>query len=594
MADRKVMTGDPTASPPTHGAYDPGDKLVDPLGAELAGGVDADYLNRQLGPNLSGDPSSDFVISDGGSGTIDISAGTAFIREGSGLGSKLVRIAYAGETGVALPVDPGENWVYLDYNSGSPVVGVTTGPLSINLQSQLVIGRVYRIGSALNIWNVGQHFENYGTRACFKDFEVFGAQRASGLILGEAGTRNVTVTAGAFYCSHNRTTTPSVDTSGADSFSVWNSAASTSPDATGVTQVDNQQYWNGSALANLANNRYGSRFFYMDFDGDLHMQYGVDNIFNSGRVLNSDVPTPPDFLRDFAIYIGRVVIQEDGAAFFATTNPFQIAESGSIVTDHGDLSGLSDDDHPEYMRMVRASDVAGLSEDSTPRINDLLMIERASDGTKHKTKIGDFLAGWLPYPEAISRISDTSFSVTDNPLAQDTFKPGRPIYAVLSEGAGIRFLLVTGYSSGTVTVAGGLPAGITNTVFIGDFTRVIQKDFNIPGSMPEIGNSTLLSQMNKTAYRWQRGRAHIVRVMGYLDTADTGGTAATINASVEGSDALLTALSVASDKTWVASTNEIHAGNATIDQDDDVELEFNPGSSADAADLTVSLAFILE
>lgn len=312
------------------------------------GGVDADLLNRQMGPNLSGDPSTDFVISDGGSGTIDISGGTVFIRESSALVDELVRLVYAGETGVTLPVNPGENWVYLDYNAGTPQAGAVASVASVNLQSQIVIGRVYRVGTAVYIWNVGQKFQNYNTVGCFKDFEVHGAQRASGLVAGETGTRNLTVTQGVFYCAHNRTETSAIDTSGLDTFEVWNSAASTSPDVTGATQVDNLKRWNGTALVDLGNNRYGSRFLYVDFAGNLHAQVGTSNSVTAAGAAGDPVPTPPVYLRDFSLYIGRVVIKKSASVFASISNPWIIAETGSIVTEHADLGGLSDDDHTQY------------------------------------------------------------------------------------------------------------------------------------------------------------------------------------------------------------------------------------------------------
>ncbi len=200
---------------------------------------------------------------------------------------------------------------------------------------------------------------------------------------------------------------------------------------------------------------------------------------------------------------------------------------------------------------------------------------------------------WRLYGEEITRISDTSFSVTDNADAQATFKPGRPMYAVLQEAAGNRYLLVTAYSSGTVTVAGMLPAGITDEVYWADFTRVVQVDFSVQGALPNSSTDDLIADENKAAFRWQRGTAHMVRCLGYLYDADSG-SAGEVAPMIEGANALTADLAVGTSKVWAETADEINAGNAEIDQDEDLDVKWSPGSGADASDLTVSMAFILE
>lgn len=207
--------------------------------------------------------------------------------------------------------------------------------------------------------------------------------------------------------------------------------------------------------------------------------------------------------------------------------------------------------------------------------------------------IGRGIVAWEGYTEAITRVNTTQFTVTDNAEAQRVFTTGRPLIAYLSEEAQPRYLLVTGYVAGTVDVAGGLPVAITGQVNYGDFTRVVQVDFNVPGTLPNSGTTSLLSDVNKAAFRWQLGPAHLVRCLGYLDSADTG-SAITICPLIEGSAALTSDLSIPTDQTWATTSDEIDVGNSEVRTDEDVELEFNPGTGADAADLSVSLAFILE
>jgi len=307
-----------------------------------------DFINQ----SQSASAWSGFDISDGGSGTIDIAAGTGMIKTTNSDNGANVSFDYAGQTAQDILADNSVNWIYIDYNSGTPIAAASTSALTVNSTTQMIIGKVYRTGTSLTIVNdLGQFNANYQALDCRKDFELSGVERASGLVLGETGTRNITTTAGVFYCAHKRTTVSAFDTSGTDTFDVWNSAASMTADTTGVSDYDPNsptQYWNGTALTNCIVNRYTTRFFYIDFGGNLHMQYGTSNTVSIAAAETEPVPTPPPYLADFAIYIGRVVFQQGATSAEVISNPFEQVESGTIVSDHGELAGLSDDDHSQY------------------------------------------------------------------------------------------------------------------------------------------------------------------------------------------------------------------------------------------------------
>jgi hypothetical protein len=341
-----------------------------------------DFINISQGASVW----SGFTISDGGSGTVDIGSGTGLIKStNSGVGPNF-SFDFGGSSGLSL-ADNNTNYIYVDYNAGTPFIAANVSISAINLRTQIVIGRVYRSGSSVSILGVGQFFEEYQTKDCLRSFEVDGFQRASGEILGETGTRNITVTAGVDYCAHNRFTTPAIDTSGSDTYDVWNSSASVTPDTTGVTQVDNANYWNGASLVALTTNRYGTRFFYRAFDGTIHMQYGTSNSVSIAGALNEPVPITPVFLRDFSLYIGRIVIQEGDAVFTEITNPFETPEEGSSVVSHNELAGLTNDDHPQYAFLSGRS--LGQTLIGGTASSENLTLESTSDATKGKVVLKD-------------------------------------------------------------------------------------------------------------------------------------------------------------------------------------------------------------
>jgi len=343
------------------------------------------------------------AITDGGSGTINVAAFTGLIKtSNSDIGAD-VFFDHAGTTGLTL-TDNNTNWIYVDYNSGTPIIAANTSLSAINLNTQIVMGKVYRVGTTVYILNTGQYLASYQARDCLKQFEVYGFQRASGEIAGETGVRYLTVTAGVDYCAHNRITTPAINTSVADTYSVWNSAASTTADATGVTQIDNLNYWNGSIVTAMTTGRYGTRFFYRADDGSIHMQYGTSNATSIANALDEPVPITPTFLRDFSIYIGRAVIQKNATNVSEFTSPFTTSEQGAIITNHHDLSGLADgDDHPMYAFLAGRSGGQTLIGGTTS--SDNLTLQSTSDSTKGYIIAADDV-------EMLNSINDTSPSRT--------------------------------------------------------------------------------------------------------------------------------------------------------------------------------------
>ena len=288
------------------------------------------------------------IISDTGTGAINIASGYGYIRATNTEIAQILPFDISAVTGLTL-TDNADNYIYIDYNAGSPQYAATTNQSTAQGYDKIFIGRVYRTGIVEHIVNGGQLISDIPNRILRRINEQFGEiARVSGIILGETGTRNVTTTSGVIYAGFKRIVINSLDTSGTDTFEIFNSSASTSPDTIGVTQYDNAQYWNGSALANLLPNRYGTRFFYIDHEGDLFMQYGESNEVSVAVAENEPVPIPPTFLANFSTYIGRIVIQEGDSVASVITSAFDFEELGSVVTNHGDLAGLSDDDHTQY------------------------------------------------------------------------------------------------------------------------------------------------------------------------------------------------------------------------------------------------------
>jgi len=99
------------------------------------------------------------------------------------------------------------------------------------------------------------------------------------------------------------------------------------------------------------------------------------------------------------------------SADYVDHRTFTAASTGS-VNDHGNLSGLNDDDHLQYMAMARVGDVTGLINEAAPGGTDVLLMERASDGAKRKVPVSAVGGGSSGPPTVIQGSEDTQDSTT--------------------------------------------------------------------------------------------------------------------------------------------------------------------------------------
>jgi hypothetical protein len=288
------------------------------------------------------------IISDDGDGTITVSAGQGFIRNADSDVAHLWSFDWASTP--ITPTDQDMTYIYAEYNGGSPrVIGTITKRTDFN--TNLFLGNVYRNGTTLHITNHKNPSGNISSRLTLRFTEVDGVVRSSGLIISESGTRNVACTAGSAWHGLDEETITGVDTAVADTFTYYyRDGVGGWTEVAAQTQIDNLQYDDGSGtLATLSANRYGAHWIYRGIDNDLYVVYGRGD-YTAAQWGESERPAdvPPHFEEQHTIFIGRIIIQKSAAVFTAIQNPFVDVFSVASVTDHGDLAGLTDDDHPQY------------------------------------------------------------------------------------------------------------------------------------------------------------------------------------------------------------------------------------------------------
>lgn len=320
-------------------------KITSLAGANYTTFRDVNKLMHSVGVTVSGD-----LITDGGSGTIDIAEVNGFIRATDSQTADLVAFTVAASSGVALTSNS-LNYVYVEYNSGSPQIAVTTTKRT-DLNTNVYLGSVYRYTTELHITNgVGQYVGDHGALMSQRMIGTNQPARESGAVLSGSGTRNIAVTTGVFWSGLKQVTTASIDTSVSGTFRYfYRDGAGGFTEVQSVTQINNTQYDDGSGtLATLTNGRYGVHWVYLGADGDYYVLYGRGN-YTLGQAESAQAPsTVPPHFEGHVIIIGKIIIQKDASSFETVQSAFNTIFSPSLVEDHGALSGLTDDDHTQYL-----------------------------------------------------------------------------------------------------------------------------------------------------------------------------------------------------------------------------------------------------
>lgn len=292
-------------------------------------------------------------VTSNGDGTVAVAAGNGLIRATNSNLATIFWTDWAAAASLAL-TNNAKNWVYVDYNSGSPVVvASTTEPT--NFQQFVKLAAVYRINNELHINQtlqptVGDHAANM----ILQMQETMPNAHVSGAFIGETGTRNITISAGAFWNGLYRFTTNAIDTSGADRLNYyfrdgvggWTEQAATA-------QINNANYDdNSGVLQTLTPNRYAVAWIYLAVDSDVHALYGQgDYTLAQAQAAQPPTTIPPELETD-SFLIGKIVVKEGSATFFSVESIFTTTFSSSSTALHNDLGGLQGGTTAQYFHLT--------------------------------------------------------------------------------------------------------------------------------------------------------------------------------------------------------------------------------------------------
>lgn len=328
----------------------------DPASTAMARVAGSTYSTLQHAQDIfhSSGVTSGGGITDDTDGTITVAAGTGLIRATNSAVAQLLWTDWASEAGANVALtDNDMNYVYVEYNGGSPRVIATTTERS-DYHTNVLLGTVYRAGTNLHITSgaapvVGDHALQMIRR--LNDLNEFA--RVSGAVLSEVSTRYLSVTAGSWWSGLTEVSTAAVNTSTGGSFTyAYRDGVGGWTEVAAQTQIDNTQYDDGSGtLATLTNNKYGVHWVYIEQDGDIYVVYGQgDYTLAEAESAAAPATIPPQMDESHGKLIGKVIVQKSATNCTSVVSAFQTILEISTAGDHSSLTNLSADDHTQYLR----------------------------------------------------------------------------------------------------------------------------------------------------------------------------------------------------------------------------------------------------
>lgn len=331
-------------------------------GATAALDLDANSIYAQnLG--YSEGTLTDPAIADAAGSTVTVASCEVIIRSDSAWGGdgKLYRMTVPATSSLAL-TDDAVNYIYVTWNSGSPIYAATTDKYLLNGSNLVPVARVAMDGGDI------EYQMPYGYLArgalvrtydwIYKTSGRGGVIRESGLGITESATRVITVAAGYAWFGILRSTLASITNgvSGA-TMHLWYHSAGVWAE-TSISQYNNSQYDNGTDLVALTPNRYTVNWIYRSLiDPEIDIVLGQGD-YTLAQAEASTLPPAPEVVSAFHVLVGRIIVKQGASTATAiesvTTNTF----NQGAVSDHEDLTGLQGGITGEHYHLTSAQHTA--------------------------------------------------------------------------------------------------------------------------------------------------------------------------------------------------------------------------------------------
>lgn len=339
-------------------------ELIELLNLTTIGNVTVETAREMINYVESAGIFSGCDVTDAGGGNVNVAGGEAFLRVGPTVDDEII-VAEIAPLAAIVPVDNDITYIYASYNAGVPIILSSVNANDFNGYDKCLIALVSREGTNVTILEAQEKPVDNSNRINQMLIDTYGLNHVEGgSILGESGTRNVTLTAGSFYRGLKKYAHPSVDTSGADDFDYFYSdGASGFTAVLDQTQIDNVNYDDGTGvLAALTAGNYSVHWVYQKIGSNvskLHILYGSGDHVTIADARAEQVPLAvPSILEEIGVLVGKIIILKNDNTFTSIETAFGASFIASSPSNHENLTNLLGGAVGDHYHLTGAEQVA--------------------------------------------------------------------------------------------------------------------------------------------------------------------------------------------------------------------------------------------
>jgi hypothetical protein len=234
------------------------------------------------------------------------------------------------------------NYIYADYNGGTPILKLTSDVTLINASNTIPVFTVARQGNLLTWIDWDEPGKGLAEKLSHRLVKTDRFNKSSGLGLSETGTRNIVVTSGKVWYGSNEANLSSVDTTQVDSNIQFYYHSAGAWQYSTINQYNNTQYDDGSNLATLTDGNYAVNWVFRPVDessNDVYVVLGASDT-DLTNAQSAGMPTLPEVVSKLCIPVGRIIIQKNSTTATLISQVSSVNLTSGSLSDHSALTNV--------------------------------------------------------------------------------------------------------------------------------------------------------------------------------------------------------------------------------------------------------------
>ena len=258
-----------------------------------------------------------------------------------------------GSGGIAVLTNNDTNYIYIEYNNGSPRWGVSTDNSFINGSDVDLCYLIYRADNFVHVLDFGNEGAGLPNKISNRIVAVNRFGRESGFSLGLSGaTGVVTLTSGVAWNGTNRQSLVAVNSQDDIFFKSFHSGGTWVYTTTGDT-INNTYYDDGTDIVLATASKYLVNWYFrgQEINDHLYEVYGTDEYDSVAEAQLSVEPVLPELITSHAFLTGRIIVQVSATTGSVESAFVQVFQS-TQVTQHNDLISIQGGTAGEYYHLT--------------------------------------------------------------------------------------------------------------------------------------------------------------------------------------------------------------------------------------------------